>query len=425
MKSRIKNTEECSKLFTIEISRELVNNAVSEVYKNIRKVARIPGFRVGFAPQDLLERRYSKEAEEDVLKKLIPEGYRTAVETHKINPIGMPRIVNINFSLNKPLTFEAHVDTRPNVKLRNYKGARIAKRRISVSPGEVDETVSKLRNMHAEYVDVDRPIAKGDYAVCDVEAFADGKPISKATKNMWIQADKAVSLLGMGEELIGLTKGQSKEVEARLPGDYPDKKYAGKLAKFKILVNNVKEKRLPALDDALAGKLNAKNVDALKKEIESQLFARKEEALKIEMKNQILERLLKDNRFSVPSSLVRRQKEIFRERFEAELGQRGLHKDEAEKKVKELGQKLEEDAKSKVRIYFILDDISIKEKIGVGQNDIDARIEAIALSTGRPAEEVKSYYEKENLLGGLAEEIKETKVLDFLLEHAEIIENKP
>lgn len=424
MKSRIKNIEECSKLFTIEIPRELVNDAVSEVYKNIRKIANIPGFRVGSAPQDLLERRYSKEAEEEVLKKLIPEGYRIAVETHKIIPIGLPRIANINFGIDKPLTFEAHVDTRPNVKLRNYKGARVTKRRISVSQGEVDETISKLRNMHAEYVDVDRPIEKGDYAVCDVEAFTDGKPISKVTKNMWVQADKTASLLGMGEELIGLAKSQSKEVETRLPDDYPDKKYAGKLAKFKILVNSVKEKRLPEVDDALAGKLNAENVDGLKKEIESQLFARKEDALKIELKNQILERLLKENRFSVPSSLVERQREVFRKRFEAELEQRGLHKDLAEKKIKEMGQKLEEDARGRVRIYFILDDISVKEKIGVGQNDIDARIGEIALSTGRPAEEVKSYYEKEDLLGGLAEEVKETKVLDFLLKHAEIIESK-
>ena len=422
MKSRIKNIEECSKLFTIEISRELVNDAVSEAYKNIRKIANIPGFRVGSAPQDLLERRYSKEAEDTVLKELIPEGYRKAVETHKIIPIGLPRITNINFGIDKPLTFEARVDTRPNVKLRDYRGVRVTKRRISVSQGEVDETISRLRNMHAEYVDVDRPIAHGDYAVCDVEAFTDGKPISKSTKNMWVQADKAASLLGMGEELIGLTKSQSKEIETRLPDDYPDKKYAGKLAKFKILVNSVKEKRLPALDDALAEKLNAENVDALKKEIESQLFARKEDALKMEMKDQILERFLMGNRFSVPSSLVERQKEVFRKRFEAELGQRGLNKDEAEKKIREMEQKLEEDAKNRVRVYFILDDISIKEKIGVGQGDIDARIEAAALSTGRPAEEVKSYYEKEDLLGGLAEEIKETKVLDFLLKHAEIIE---
>ncbi len=424
MKTRIKNKEEGTKILRIEIPPDLVEKVAEEVYQEIKRFAKIPGFRVGSAPQDLLEKHYSKDAKAEILKKLIPQGYKTAIETHKVVPIGLPSIFNISFEKGKPLTFEAEVDIRPNIKLRNYKGIKVKKKRISLSQQELDDAFSRLRDVYAKYSDVARPVRKGDYAVCDVEAFVEGKPITKKNNNMWVLADKEASLLGMGEELVGLTKGQAREIETKLPESYPDKKYAGKLAKFKVLVNEVKEKRLPALDDAFARDLKADNLEALKKEIESGLFKRKENALKIDMENQILDRLLKDNKFTVPANIVQRQKEVLVKRFEAELLRKGLHKDEVAKELDQKTQKLEEDARDRVRIYFILDDIALKEKIEINDKDIDERLKSLALSTGQSQGEVKKYYEKENLLGGLAEEIKDGKVLEFLLEEAEKIEEK-
>jgi len=424
MKTRIKNLEECTKLFQIEIPHETVEKTAEEVYQGIKKIAKIPGFRPGTAPRDLLEKHYSKDAEEEILKRLVPEGYKKAVDSHKVIPISMPRISNVNFQKGKPLTFEAEVDVKPNIKIRNYKKIRVSKKRISVSQEETSETITRLQNMYAKFKDVARPIKKGDYAVCDVEAFMDKKPISKKTKNMWIMIDKEASLLGMGEKLIGLGKGESKEIEADLPETYPDKKYAGKKANFKILVNEVKEKEEPKLDDAFAKTLNAENLQSLKKEIESQLYARKEMDLKTNMKNQILEKLLKDSRFSVPSGMAKRQKEVLAKRFETELLQKGISKDEAKKKLTELEPKLTEDAKERVKIYFILDEIAEKENITTGDKDIEERIKSIAHSTGRPPEEVRKHYEEQRLIGGLAEEIKEDKVLDLLLKEAEVVDEK-
>ncbi|MEE9500040.1 MAG: trigger factor [Candidatus Omnitrophota bacterium] len=424
MKTRIKNKEEGTKILQIEIPPDLVEKAAEEVYQEIKRFAKIPGFRVGSAPQDLLEKHYSKDAKAEILKKLIPQGYKTAIETHKVVPIGLPSIFNISFEKGKPLTFEAEVDIRPNIKLRNYKGIKVKKKRISLSQQELDDAFSRLRDVYAKYSDVARPVRKGDYAVCDVEAFVEGKPITKKNNNMWVLADKEASLLGMGEELVGLTKGQAREIETKLPESYPDKKYAGKLAKFKVLVNEVKEKRLPALDDAFARDLKADNLEALKKEIESGLFKRKENSLKIDMENQILDKILKDNKFTVPANIVQRQKEVLVKRFEAELLRKGLHKDEVARELDQKTQKLKEDARDRVRIYFILDDIALKEKIEINDKDIDERLKSLALSTGQSQGEVKKYYEKENLLGGLAEEIKDGKVLEFLLEEAEKIEEK-
>ena len=422
MKTRIKNKEECTKLFQIEIPHEEVRRITEEVYREIKKIAKIPGFRPGSAPQDLLVRHYSKDAREEVLKRLIPEGYKKAIENHKVTPVSAPHVFNISLEDGKPLIFEAQVDIRPNVKLKNYKKIKITRKRISVSQEEKDESLVRLQNAYAKFNDVTRPVKNGDYAVCSVEAFVEGKPISKKNDNMWITADKEASLLGLGEKLIGLEKGQTKEIDAKLPDNYPDKKFAGKMTKFKVLVNEVKEKALPEVNDEFAKRLKMENVETLKKEIEDGLFARKENALKINMQNQILEKLLKEYKFGVPTNMTNRQKEVLAKRVENELLQKGIQKEETGKKIKELDAKLAEDARDKVRIYFILDDIAEKEKIEVNEEDIDERIKIVASQAGQTSENVKKYYEKENLLGGLAEEIKENKTLEFLLREAEITE---
>lgn len=422
MKTRIKSIEECTKLFKIEIPHEMVQEVTAEIYAQIKKAAKIPGFRPGSAPQDLLEKHHAEDAKSEVLKRLIPEGYKKAIDNHKVQPVSSPKILNVNFEPGKPLTFEAEVDTRPNIKLKAYKGIKVKKQRISVTQEEIAEALTRMRSMSAKYKDVERPVKKEDYAICDIEAFIDGKPITKKSNNMWVAAAKEESLLGMGEELIGLAKGETKEIETKLPEKYPDKKYAGKTAKFKVLVNGVKEKELPTLDDAFAKSVNIDSLDALKKEIETQLFTRKENTLAIDMKSQILDKLLKDHKFSVPSGIVKRQKEVLAKRLETELLQKGVQKEEVAEKVKELDSKLDEDAKAKVCIYFILDDISEKEKIEIDEKDISGRLEMIAAQTGQSLKKVKEYYENENLLGGLAEELKEVKVLEFLLKEAQTIE---
>ncbi|MBN1353278.1 MAG: trigger factor [Candidatus Omnitrophica bacterium] len=422
MKSRIKNIEECTKLLEIQMSADLVKKVTEEVYQEIKKVAKIPGFRVGMAPQDLLEKHHSKAVEEEVLKRLVPEGYKKALDTYRLVPVSFPRISKIDFKAGQNLNFEAEVDIRPSFKLKNYKKIQVKKKGISASKEEMDETLLKLRNMSARYNDVSRDLRKGDYAVCEVEAFVDGALITKKNQNMWILVDKEASLLGMGEELVGLAKGQKKEIEKKLPDNYPDKKYAGKTARFAIFVKEVKEKELPELNDEFAKGMNVENLEELKKDIGSQLFKRKENASRIDMQNQVLEKLLKDHRFNVPSNLVKRQKEVLQKRLETDLSQKGVPKDEIQKRINGMESQIEIDSKNKVQLYFILDDIARAEKIKVNEADIDKRLEAIAASFGKPFNEVKEYYQKEDLIGGLSEDIKESKVLELLLKEADVIE---
>jgi trigger factor len=224
MKSKIKKMKGTAREFEVKLPPEKVNAALNEVLEEIRKTAKIPGFREGKASISLIRKRYEKEALDEVKQRLVPRAYQQTLSEHKINPVSYPEISDIAIDLAGALTFKAKVDIHPEIKLRKYKGLKATSQKVSVTDEEVEEAFSRIRNMYAEFTEKDSPVKKGDFGICDVEAFVDGKSITKKQKDMWIEANKESSLLGLGEELCGLKKGDSKDIEVTLPENYPDKK---------------------------------------------------------------------------------------------------------------------------------------------------------------------------------------------------------
>lgn len=424
MKSKVRYTNNSECHFEVEIPADVVDRTVAEVYKEIKKYAKIPGFRIGNVPHDLLEKYHGEQAREETLKRLIPTGYRQVLVEKQISVVGLPEISDIVFDKGKNLSFKAKVDIRPRIKLKKYKGISVKGKKVEVTNEEAEATLKRLQEMHAQFQPVTekRPLKKGDYAICDVEAFIDGKPISKKHENMWIEVSKEASMLGMGEDLVGVSVGEIKEVDANLPKDYPDKKYADKKAHFKISVKEIKEKKLSDIDDEFAKDLGAESLSALKEGVRKQLFAKKEANRTTDLKNQILDKLLKDYKISVPPSVAQRQFEILAKRLEEELLSKGIHKDSVAEKKKELEPRLKEEAQDKVRVYFLLEAISEKENIKVKQEDVDKRFETIAQMSQQDVAVVRKHYETNNLIDGLLEQLKEEKTLGWLLSQAEISE---
>src|SRR3989344_1785976 len=192
MRTKAKAIEECATLFEIAIPKETIAKAFEEVYEEISKVANIPGFRAGKAPRDLVKKHYSQNAKEEVLKRMIPHAYKHALEEHKIAPIGLPEISDVVFAEDEELSFKAKVDTRPKFKLKEYKGIKIDKKKISINDEDVEKTLASLREINAKYVPPqdDRPVAMGDYLICDMECFVDSKPAHKKRENIWLVVEK-------------------------------------------------------------------------------------------------------------------------------------------------------------------------------------------------------------------------------------------
>lgn len=423
MKAKLKPIEECTTLFEIEVPAGDIASAFEEVYNEMAKVANIPGFRVGKAPKELVKKHYSKNAKEEVLQRLIPEAYKMALAEHKINPVGLPEISDVKFEEEKLLLFKAKVDTRPKFKLKDYKGMKVTRKKVNISAEDVDKTLQNLRELNATYITAeDRPLQMGDYAVSDMECFVDGKALHQKRENLWLFVDKNSIVPGLSEQMVGIKKGEPRDIELSLPKNYPDKFAAGKTAKYHILVKDIKVRKLPEMNDDLAKSLGKDNLEDVKKEISKELEYRGKINAEVECENELLGKLMDDNVFQVPSSFVVRQLEYMVEDAKRHLIEKGFKKEDLDKKNDELNGKFKNDAERRVRLLFILDDIAKNEKIEVAEDDVRNAYKSIAARTNKTEEAVKSYYEKEELVDGLKDKIKETKTIQYLLKAAQITE---
>lgn len=424
MKSKLKKLKGTAREIEVTMSKESVDKVFDEVLGDIKKNVNIPGFRPGKAPMDVIQKNHQEEALDEVKQRLVPQAYQRALDEHSITPVSYPEITDVNISLAGELSFKAKVDVHPEVKIKHYTGIKVARNKVNVTEEEVSETLERLKNMYVEFIDTSGPLKKGEFAICDVESFMDGKAISKKRENMWIEVSKEASMLGIGEELEGLSKGDSKEMDVTLPEKYPDEKYAGKKAVFKVEVKETKEKKLPALDDELAKKAGKETLDELRSELKEQLAQRKEADEKISMKNQIMTSLIQKHPFDIPESMVARQLKVLMDKAENELAQKGVQKDVIESHKEKLKDQLLKEAENKVRLYFILDAIASKENVEVSDEEIDNWIKTLATSYNQPFEDVKKYYQEHKLVEGLREQLREDKTLDLLLAEAVITEKK-
>jgi trigger factor len=423
VKAKIKAVEECTSLLEIDIPKEDIGKAFDEVYDEITKYANIPGFRTGKAPKELVKKHYEKNAREEVLKRLIPDAYRDAIIEHKITPVSSPEISDVNFEGEAKLSFKAKVHTRPVFKLKNYKGIKVEKKSAKVSDEDVNKMLANLRDVNAKYVAVeDRPAQMGDYVVSDMDCSIGGKPVHKTRENLWLLLDKDSLVPGLSEKMVGMNKGEERDIEANFPEKHPDKNIAGKLAKYHIKAKEIKKRELPEMNDDFAKIFHKENMDELKKEISKELEARAKVDAEIDVENQVLNKIIDDNVFTVPSGFVARQLEFMVEDAKRHLMEKGFKREDLDKKDDELKEKFKTEAARKVRLLFILDEIAHAEKIDTTDEDLNGAYKAISAQSGKSEQEVRSHYEKEDMVEGLKDKIREGKVIQFIIKNADVVE---
>lgn len=423
MKTKARSVEECTTLFEIEVPKETIDKAFEDIYVEIAKSANIPGFRAGKAPKELVKKHYSKEAKKEVMNQVIPDAYQKAVWEHKIEPIGYPEITDLIFEEGKMMTFKAKVDTRPKFQLKSYKGIQIDKKKSALSGEDINKALENLREYSAKYVAVeDRPVQLNDYVVSDLDCVVDGKSAHKKRENLWLYVDKESLMSGLTEKMIGMKKGEERDIEVALPEKYPDKTLAGKTAKYHVNVKDIKVRSLPSVDDEFAKDLGKDNLEQLKKEIAEALEKKMTSDSEIAVENQLLDKLIDENSFAVPSNLIKKQAHLMAENAKAKLREKGFKKEEIDRKDDEFAGRFKDDAARRVRLMFILDRIATDEAIEADDKDLENAYKTISIQTGKNEKEIKDYYEKEALKDNLLERVREEKTIEFLLKNADIKE---
>jgi trigger factor len=424
MKANVEEISSIKKKLNIEIPVDQVTKEVDSFYGELRKKAKIKGFRPGKVPRNILERHFKDYAKAEVIQKLIQDTYPTALSEINLHPVSPPVIDPGELENGKSFQYTAIIEIKPEIKMEGYLGLRIEGKKEGVKDEEVGERLRNLQNLHANLKTISeaRPIQTGDYVILDYEAKKDGKSLEEGKAiDFSVEVGGGQFIPALEEKLIGLRPEEEKEIEVSLPEDYGYQKWAGKTISFHVKIKEIKEKILPPLDDEFAKDLgDYSSLETLKAKLKEEIEKEKELLLDRQLKDQVVDQLLQANSFEVPESMVDEQAKNLVSNTKLRLAAQGL----ALKNLSVSEEKLQEDyremAKRQVRTFLILEKIASQEGISVTDDETEGRLKEIADRTHQKLDVVKRYYEKNGLIPELKAGVMTDKTLDFLLQKAEI-----
>ncbi len=418
----------------IEVPADEVTQRFARAYVELNRQVNIPGFRPGKAPQALLEKRYSKSVEEDVIRNLVPDYYDKAVRQAGIVPVlvEIPPLERVKIKKDEPFTFTATVEIKPTIELRDYK----APSPISLKPDKrtvTEEQLARglevLREQQArlEAAPAGHVIAEGDYIVLDVQGTLDGAPLDGTKKEGQLhKVGSNVSILGVeiDSQVMGKKEGDVVQIAQPYPASHPDPRVAGKTVVFNVTLKAVKEKKLPVLDDEFAKDCGP--YTSLQ-EIKDKLQGGMEQALKREIedtyKDTIIKRLAETHHFDLPETLVERELEaIIRQHVQQQQQKSGSEDALSMEALTALRQEHRDEAARRVKLGLVLEAIAEKEGLTVTQDDLNAEVMRLASELKMPAADLVKMIKSggQDSIDELRARILADKALDFVYRNAVI-----
>jgi trigger factor len=347
--------------------------------------------------------------------------------------VSLSNLEDVEFGDDRSMRFRATVVTAPEFELPDYKSIPVELPRAEVTDAEINAAVERLREQAADFSDVtDRPLAMEDFAVLDFTGAIDGVPISEivpeASKNLhggkkfWLRVASDNFLPRFGEQIVGMNPGDTRSVQVEFPADFPVQELAGKRADYAVTLNEIKQKVLPAVDDAFAAKLMpGKSLADLRHVVEHNLEHEKEHEIERAKESQIVKYLHERISFDLPPALLTQETRRALNELVHRNRERGVPDEMLKGKEKELIEGAGSLAAHRLKTNFILHRIAEQEKIEVTRAEIDERIREQAAQYEISVEKMRKELEQNDRISGLAEELLLGKTLDFLKANVTLI----
>ena len=415
MKVAVEEIGACKRRLQVEAGPEVVQDAWEKAFKRVQKEARLPGFRKGKVPSNMIKLHFADDVRQEVARHLIPDVYRQALQETKLRPVEEPDLKEVTLEEGAPLKFEAMVEIKPAITLGQYAGLTVKHAPKPFEEREVDEALEHLREQHAEFRTVERPADLHDLVIMDYTLTPEGMDARTETGYGFLIGSGAV-MPEVEEAVIGLAAGGERTARVRFPDDHRTEALRGKAGEAKVKVTEVKEKVLPALDDELAKTVGQfDTLDALKVEIRKGLQARREAENRQALEDAVTEAVLAGHPVEVPEALVLRQVGHLIEHTRERVRRQGMDPDKLPWDYGKLLEELKPGAEKAVRRSLLLEAIAEKEGLDPTDADVDAEVEKIAVANNRPVPAVRRIMQDNGDLEGLRHSLREGRTLEFLI----------
>jgi trigger factor len=380
----------------IEVEPERLERSLERAYRRLAQKTEVPGFRKGKTPRHMLERYLGRDAViQEALGLLIPEAYNQAIEEENIEAIDYPSIEVVQ---QEPLIFKATVAIRPSIDLGDYREMRVEREPLTVSEEQVSEKLDELRHRYAILEPVDRLLQMGDRVRADVRVSVDGRQVfSEDDAEIHLHQGVPVLMPGFVEELLGCEKGVERQFSIDLSPDYPQQQLAGKTCLCTVVVREIKEEKLPELDDTFAAVVGEgfPSLEALRQRLESDLRQSAEEEADARYGEKVVDGVVAGATLEFPPVLTERETEqLLRERVSSSgAGDIERYLRQVRKSEEEVRQELRLQAVERIQRSLVLSKVAEAEAISVSEEDIDAEIERLAASSGPRGDEMRKVFD--------------------------------
>ena len=425
MNVKVEEISSIARKLHFEIGAERVDQEIERAFRKIGKTAKIKGFRPGKVPQSVLEQYYGGQMEREVLGRLINDSYFKALDDHAIPAVGEPRIVDSGMiSRGQAFTYQAEVDIKPAVTAKDYTGLALKKERFEADDKLVDGRLEELRASRAQLEVSGKDAAESGHSVTiDFEGFVDGEAFDGGKADDFVLELGSGSLIpGFEEQVVGMRRGETKEIAVTFPEEYGQKTLAGKPANFRVTLKEIKEKVVPSLDDEFAKGFGVETLAELREQLATSYQAQEKNRIDNDLRERLVRELIERNPLEVPDAMVAKQLEYMYKNIENRMRSQGLSPEMLGITPQSFAERYRGTAVDQVKGTLLLEAIGRQEAIAAEESEVDSRLEEIATMANAPLDMVKKYYAGEEARSGLMNQIAEEKVVSFLIDKAKVEE---
>jgi trigger factor len=400
-----KKSEGVARHLEVTVPAEAVAEEEDKTAKRYASRMRLPGFRPGKAPAAMVRKRFGPAIREEAINSLLNEAYKEVLEREKIQPVGRPRVEHVHFHEGKPLTFELHLEVRPEISLARTTGFRVQRNRKPVTDEQVREQIEHLRDQRATWTPIEEKPLPGDLVAVELATSDDTGALAEP-RQYQIVLGSGQAIPGIEEVIMEATPGATIERPVKWPDDFPDEAQRGQTKTVRVTLTSVKRKTLPELDDAFAGEVgDFDSIDALTKTVREDLDRHADRDADAEVRQRLLDEIISANPFDVPRSWVDQMVEAYIEAYQVPEDERDRFRTE-----------FRAVAERQVRRDLVLDTVAQRENLAATEGDIDERVASVAQRLNKGAGEVYAKLQKEGRIRDMERSITEDKVFAWLTE---------
>jgi trigger factor len=431
MQVSVEDISSVKKTLHIEIPEADVTSELDKAYNELKKKAKVKGFRPGKVPRSVVVRMFKKDVHADVTSKLVQSSFMEALKETDLNVVGTPQVDPPELQDSGPYKYDATVEISPEIEDIDYKELTLKRTNYKISDEEIDTQLKMLQKNMAQHqiVEPARPAQDGDFVLIDYEGFKGGRPFAETakTENFNLKIGEGPIIKEFDDQLVGMQPADSKEFAVNFPADHFNDKLKDLEISFQVTLNEIREEVLPAIDDVLAKKAGQyESLDDLKKVITDNLEQGYAKRVDQELNEQIFSDLIAKSEFEVPDAMVDMELEGIVNEAERSFAYRNITLEQMGLSKESIAEKYRDTALKQVKRHLILGKMIKQEDLSLSDEELEEALTEMATSFNQSVEEIKKYYDQsKDKLEYFKHTILEKKAIKLIIDSSKIEDVEP